>query len=204
MEKPQEEEEVYEKCSVTSTNCVCYSGMREDLRDNVIFGHLLLNNGEMSYASVWYPSKRNPKPNGGMPYCLKIIYVLAEESTIPNFQRQVSHQAFGDDKFEIIAFKTHHNMLTLQTSSTLAILGRWPKNNEDFKQPEYWIDANGSKIYNEHCHGTKLVFIPNDCCRTRLNSHFTTKKQTRSFESSGDEKNSRAKKRSKVTQPSDL
>ena len=71
--------------------CQCNNRVHDDYKENVLFGTLVLSNGELAQAQFWFPSEKNPSPNAGAPYSLKLNKLIGLGKT--------SYDIFHDDKF---------------------------------------------------------------------------------------------------------
>lgn len=156
--------------------CQCNNRVHDDYKENVLFGTLVLSNGELAQAQFWFPSEKNPSPNAGAPYSLKLNKLVGLGKT--------SYDIFHDDKFLVDSFSldSTHTILTLIVGSNLLRFDGWElkKGSTDYSEPwidffgKSWTRDNFGRYYSKEgrmC-GYKAQFIPRPCCsKTSLLTH---------------------------------
>lgn len=135
----------------------------------------------MAHAQFWFPSEKNPRPNAGTSYSLKVNKVIGHSGTM--------HSLFGDDKFFVEGFSFDQNaaILTLIVPSNLMRVDGWERKKCSPELNETWVDCFGNKwtrgyygYYrreNTGIIGYKIQFIPRSCCsKNALYKHVLGKK----------------------------
>lgn len=169
------------RASHVRMDCHCNAGVHDDFKENVLFGLLVLSNGELAEAQFWFPSAQNPKPCAGVPYSLKLTCVQG--------QNQRVYEIFRDDKFIVEAFSLDKNssVISLIVPPNLMRMDGWNLTERPLEYDGVWRDASG-KGWDRDRHGRywringkevgyKLQFIPRPCCsKINLLSLFLTDK----------------------------
>lgn len=156
--------------------CSCSVAVHDDFKGNVLFGLLVLSNGELAEAQFWFPSLRNPKPNAGVPLSLKLTKVIGQSQRV--------YEIFRDDKFIVEAFSMDKNqsVISLIVPPNLVRIDGLTLLQRPMEYDEVWRDASG-KCWDRDQHGRwwhgnsrvgyKAQFISRPCCsKTSLLSSY--------------------------------
>lgn len=157
--------------------CPCNDGVHNDYKENVLFGKLVLSNGELAHAQFWFPSEKNPRPNAGTSYSLKVNKVIGYNGLV--------YDLFGDDKFFVEAFSLNlmdASIITMMVPSNLMRVDGWEMKKRPLELNESWVDCFGGKWNRDECgryhkeksgvSGFKMQFIPRLCCSLTKTAFF--------------------------------
>lgn len=166
-------DQMFDTCEM---ECRCRAMVHDDFKENVLFGLLVLSNGELAEAQFWFPSSQNPKPSAGVPYSLKLTKVIGQPRSV--------YEIFRDDKFIVEAFSVDRNqsIVTLIVPPNLIRIDGWNLVKRLMEYDEVWRDISG-KCWDRDQHGRwwhgnsrvgyKAQFIPRSCCsKTSLLSSY--------------------------------
>jgi hypothetical protein len=131
-----------------------YTQAPDDARGLWVNGLLVLHNGEMAGASLYYPSTTNKNPTAGVPYCLQLNSMHEEQADeVADSQfgfhgGPSAHAALGDDKYFVTAYRgtadgSFVTVLVQGLHTTHVPRYEHNKRKKTCQTPEKWQDAQG-------------------------------------------------------------